>query len=143
MQGQKEIRDSLHRGVVILERAEAQSRKEVEQMHETRQIFSEQLADINNIDPSEWSAAGIEEELSKALAKVDQAQAIYTQSRAKIDALRGQDLESQAEENSTQEGQGAANAPESFGANLIRGFAFNLPLILALFLGLVLFHILK
>ena len=112
-------------------------------MHETRQIFSEQLADINNIDPSEWSAAGIEEELSKALAKVDQAQAIYTQSRAKIDALRGQDLESQAEENSTQEGQGAANAPESFGANLIRGFAFNLPLILALFLGLVLFHILK
>jgi DNA repair exonuclease SbcCD ATPase subunit len=143
MQGQKEIRDSLHRGVVILERAEAQSRKEVEQMHETRQIFSEQLAEINNIDPSEWSAAGIEEELSKALAKVDQAQAIYTQSRAKIDALRGQDLETQSEENSTHEGQVPTNAPESFGANLIRGFAFNLPLILALFLGLVLFHILK
>ena len=143
MQGQKEIRDSLHRGVVILERAEGQSRKEVEQMHETRQIFSEQLDEINNIDPSEWSAAGIEEELSKALAKVDQAQAIYTQSRAKIDALRGQDLESQSEENSAHEGQTAPNVQESFGANLIRGFAFNLPLILAIFLELVLFHILK
>ncbi|NCZ96894.1 hypothetical protein EBZ02_07040, partial [bacterium] len=80
--GQREIRERLLRAIVILERAEGQSRKEVEQMHETRQTFSEQLAEINAIEPSEWSPSSIEEELSRALAKVDQAQAVYTQSRA-------------------------------------------------------------
>ena len=66
IEGQREIRDRLLRAVVILERAEGQGRKEVEQMHETRQVFSEQLSEINDINPSEWAATDIEGELSKA-----------------------------------------------------------------------------
>ena len=143
MHGQREIRERLLRAIVILERAESQSRKEVEQMHETRQTFSEQLAEINNIDPAEWSPSSIEEELSRALAKVDQAQAVYTQSRAKLDALRGRDLEpteSGDEGSSTSSG---STGSDSFTDNFLRGLAFNLPLILAIFLGLILFSILK
>lgn len=142
VQGQREIRDSLLRAVVILERAESQSRKEVEQMHETRQVFSEQLSEINNIDPSEWSAVGIEQELSKALAKVDQAQAIYTQSRAKLDALRGRDLEPTTEDG-TLSSASATPSSDSFVANFARGLAFNLPLILSLLAALILYNILK
>jgi DNA repair exonuclease SbcCD ATPase subunit len=142
VQGQREIRDSLLRAVVILERAESQSRKEVEQMHETRQVFSEQLSEINNIDPSEWSAAGIEQELSKALAKVDQAQAIYTQSRAKLDALRGRDLEPTTEDG-TPSSASTTPSSDSFVANFSRGLAFNLPLILSLLAALILYNILK
>ena len=142
VQGQREIRDSLLRAVVILERAESQSRKEVEQMHETRQVFSEQLSEINNIDPSEWSAAGIEQELSKALAKVDQAQAIYTQSRAKLDALRGRDLEPTTEDG-TPSSVSTTPSSDSFVANFARGLAFNLPLILSLLAALILYNILK
>ena len=142
VQGQREIRDSLLRAVVILERAESQSRKEVEQMHETRQVFSEQLSEINNIDPSEWSAAGIEQELSKALAKVDQAQAIYTQSRAKLDALRGRDLEPTTEDG-TPSSVSTTPSSDSFVANFARGLAFNLPLILSLLAALILYKILK
>ena len=140
--GQREIRERLLRAIVILERAEGQSRKEVEQMHETRQTFSEQLAEIHAIDPSEWSPSSIEEELSRALAKVDQAQAVYTQSRAKLDALRGRDLEPDSalgDEARTS----ASSGPESFSDNLLRGLAFNLPLIAALLLGLALFRLLK
>ena len=143
LEGQKDIRDRLLRGVIILERAEAQGRKEVEQMHETRQVFSEQLSQITKIDPSEWSATGIEEELSKSLAKVDQAQAIYTQSRAKIDALRGRDLDPTADETEGNASNSAGNVQESFSTNFVRGLAFNLPLILAILLGLALFHFLK
>jgi len=143
VQGQREIRDSLLRAVVILERAESQSRKEVEQMHETRQVFSEQLSEINNIAPSEWSASDIEGELSKALAKVDQAQAIYTQSRAKLDALRGRDLEPSTEDGSSPSSASNAQASDSFVANFARGLAFNLPLILSLLAALVLYNILK
>lgn len=143
LHGQREIKERLLRAIVILERAETQSRKEVEQMHETRQTFSEQLAEINNIDPAEWSPSSIEEELARALAKVDQAQAVYTQSRAKLDALRGRDLEPTE---SLEEGSGAGSGSsghDSFSDNLIRGLAFNLPLIAAIFFGLVLFRILK
>lgn len=142
IEGQREIRDRLLRAVVILERAETQSRKEVEQMYETRQVFSEQLSTINDINPSEWAATDIDGELSKALAKVDQAQAIYTQSRAKLDALRGRDLEpdssSEEEARST-----ASQGTDSFVDNLVRGFAFNLPLIGAILLGLAVFRLLK
>lgn len=143
LEGQREIRDRLLRAVVILERAEGQGRKEVEQMHETRQVFSEQLSEINDINPSEWAATDIEGELSKALAKVDQAQAIYTQSRAKLDALRGRDLE--PETSIDEEGRTHANSSpvDSFSANLQRGLAFNLPLILAILFGLLIFRLLK
>lgn len=142
IEGQREIRDRLLRAVVILERAEAQGRKEVEQMYETRQVFSEQLSTINDINPSEWAATDIDGELSKALAKVDQAQAIYTQSRAKLDALRGRDLEpdSPSEEEAR---SSASQGTDSFMDNLVRGLAFNLPLIGAILLGLVVFRLLK
>ena len=142
IEGQREIRDRLLRAVVILERAEAQSRKEVEQMHETRQVFSEQLSEINAIDPGDWAATDIEGELSKALAKVDQAQAIYTQSRAKLDALRGRDLEpdSPTEDTSTSPGNSGG---DTFQDHLVRGLAFNLPLIVAILLGLAVFRLLK
>lgn len=144
LHGQREVRERLLRAIVILERAEGQGRKEVEQMHETRQTFSEQLAEINAIEPSEWSPSSIEEELSRALAKVDQAQAVYTQSRAKLDALRGRDLEP-AEEGEESSGSGARSggASDSFSENFVRGLAFNLPLIGALLLGLILFQLLK
>lgn len=143
MHGQREIRERLLRAIVILERAEGQSRKEVEQMHETRQTFSEQLAEISAIEPSEWSPSSIEEELARALAKVDQAQAVYTQSRAKLDALRGRDLE--PAEGGEESAGSVSSAPgsDSFTENFLRGLAFNLPLILAIFLGLILFQILK
>ena len=141
--GQREIRERLLRAIVILERAEGQSRKEVEQMHETRQTFSEQLAEINAIEPSEWSPSSIEEELSRALAKVDQAQAVYTQSRAKLDALRGRDLEPAegGEEGASSGVSGGAH--DSFTDNFLRGLAFNLPLIVALLFGLILLRLLK
>jgi len=144
LHGQREVRERLLRAIVILERAEGQGRKEVEQMHETRQTFSEQLAEINAIEPSEWSPSSIEEELSRALAKVDQAQAVYTQSRAKLDALRGRDLEP-AEEGEEGSGSGgrSGGASDSFSENFVRGLAFNLPLIGALLLGLILFQLLK
>ena len=144
LHGQREIRERLLRAIVILERAEGQGRKEVEQMHETRQTFSEQLAEINAIDPSEWGPSSIEEELSRALAKVDQAQAVYTQSRAKLDALRGRDLEpAEGGEEAGSSGSGSGTGSDSFSDNFIRGLAFNLPLIAALLLGLILLHILK
>lgn len=143
VQGQREIRERLLRAIVILERAESQSRKEVEHMHETRQVFSEHLAEINAITPSEWAASSIEDELSRSLAKVDQASAVYTQSRAKLDALRGKDLEPGGGDESSSENGKASDSPgDSFSGNFIRGLAFNLPLIVVLILGLIIFKLL-
>jgi hypothetical protein len=74
---------------------------------------------------------------------VDQAQAIYTQSRAKIDALRGRDLDPTSQDSQDSESSSGGSAPESFSTNLIRGLAFNLPLIIALLVGVILYHFLK
>ena len=75
---------------------------------------------------------------------MDQAQAVYTQSRAKLDALRGRDLEPvEGGEEGASSGGGSGSANDSFADNFLRGLAFNLPLIGALLLGLIFLRLLK
>ncbi len=131
-QGRREIVEKLTRGLVLLEREEFEVKRELEQIKIVRDNFAEHLGQTENLNPAEWSSEELPTELTKALARVDQAKAIYSQSRARLLALR------QAEE-----GQGDDLPPElapelapsyekSFGAMVREGFAYS-----ALPLGLI------
>jgi len=131
--GQKLLRERLTRAVTILERAEYESRKEIEQLQITRETFTEHLAHIEAINPANWTPDAIDEELTKALSKVDHAQSIYNQSRAKIDALSGRDIDdgsvTDSDASQTEAGFGD-DVP--FSELVRRGFGLSLPLILML-----------
>lgn len=132
-QGRREIVEKLTRGLVLLEREEFEVKRELEQIKIVRDNFAEHLGQTENLNPADWTSEELPTELTKALARVDQAKTIYSQSRARLLALR------QAEE-----GQGGDDIPpdlmpeagalyeKSFGAMVREGFAYS-----ALPLGLI------
>src|SRR5476649_2907931 len=105
-EGRREIVEKLTRGLVLLEREEFEVKRELEQIKIVRDSFADHLGQTEILNPADWSSEDLPSELTRALARVDQAKAIYSQSRARLLALR------QAEE-----GQGedipADLAPES------------------------------
>ncbi|GAB4239785.1 MAG: hypothetical protein OHK005_01480 [Candidatus Methylacidiphilales bacterium] len=129
-EGQRWLREKFTRGLALLERAEHEARREVEQIQISRQSFDENLKEIESIDPSSWD----EETLNRSLSKIDHARAIYAQFRARIDALSGRDLsgESASDEETDGVAEGDPLGSPSFFELVRRGFAFTLPLLILL-----------
>jgi DNA repair exonuclease SbcCD ATPase subunit len=132
--GQKSMRERLTRAVTILERAEYEARKEIEQIQLTKETFSEHLAHIEAIQPAQWSPDTLDEELTKALSKIDHAQSVYNQSRAKIDALSGRDIHdgSSTEDDGDENTASTSEGEVGFTELVRRGFALTLPLLVLL-----------
>ena len=130
--GQKSMKERLTRAVAILENAEYDARKEIEQIQLTRQTFADHLATIEEIDPNKWPTETIDDRLTKSLSQIDHARAVYSQARVRIDALSGKDIDEGANDDDE---NGEENA-EAYGVSFIelikRGFALTLPLIIAL-----------
>jgi molecular chaperone GrpE (heat shock protein) len=142
--GQKLLRERLTRAITVLERSEYEARKEIEQLQITRETFTEHLAQIEAINPAGWTPEVMDEELTKALSKVDHAQSSYNQSRAKIDALSGRDIDdgSSTVDNDSDGDSSGVEGNVPFTELVVRGFALTLPLILVL-LGIGLLIIVK
>lgn len=128
-EGLRVITENLHRGLVILEGQEHQIRKEIEQVEFVRNGFSEQLELVRGINPNQWNSKNPLEALTQALATLDQARLVYEQSRSKIDALRSL--------NDTQDENAQNTNPHSFFNQVISGFAYSLPLLIAIILILI------
>src|SRR5271156_2105933 len=87
-EGRREIVEKLTRGLVLLEREEFEGKRELEQIKNVRDNFAEHLGQTEALNPAEWTAEELPSELTKALARVDQAKTVYSQSRARLMALR-------------------------------------------------------
>ena len=126
-EGRREIVEKLTRGLVLLEREEFEVKRELEQIKIVRDSFSEHLGQTENINPSSWSNEELPNELTKALARVDQAKSIYSQSRARLMALR-QAEDGQVEELTPELGSSTTGSAyeKSFGAMVREGFAYSI-----------------
>jgi hypothetical protein len=130
-EGRREIVEKLTRGLVLLERQEFEVKRELEQIKIVRDSFAEHLGQTENLNPSEWANEEMPNELTKALARVDQAKSIYNQSRARLSALRQHDDNGVETEISTDLAPDYLPAADkSFGVMVRDGFAYSLPLIL-------------
>ena len=136
-EGRRDIVEKLTRGLVLLEREEFEVKRELEQIKIVRDSFAEHLGQTENLNPADWSSEELPTELTKALARVDQAKVIYSQSRARLTALR------QAEESQGGDDIPADLMPEpgvsyekSIGSMIKEGFFYSfLPLgLISLFL---------
>jgi predicted RNase H-like nuclease (RuvC/YqgF family) len=130
-EGRRDIVEKLTRGLVLLEREEFEVKRELEQIKIVRDSFAEHLGQTENLNPADWSSEELPTELTKALARVDQAKAIYSQSRARLTALR-QSEEAQGEEIPSDFMPESSNAPyteKTIGAMMKEGFFYSfLPL---------------
>jgi predicted RNase H-like nuclease (RuvC/YqgF family) len=134
-EGRREIVEKLTRGLVLLEREEFEVKRELEQIKIVRDSFAEHLGQTENLNPAEWSSEEMPSELTKALARVDQAKAIYSQSRARLLALRQAEEGHAAEDNAPElmsESSSSASYEKTIGSMVREGFFYS-----ALPLGLV------
>ncbi|PTX99548.1 hypothetical protein DB346_17070 [Verrucomicrobia bacterium LW23] len=126
-EGRRTVLEKLERGLVILENQEFEAKREAEQLRQIREAFNEQLQQIREVDPNEWKGGrdtqSVQAEVTRALARVDQAHAIYTQARSRlakfgeVEATEGDEYLDGASE-------------KSFVTLMKEGFAFTLPLML-------------
>jgi hypothetical protein len=140
-EGRRDIVEKMTRGVVLLEREEIEVKRELEQIKSIRDSFVEHLNQTENINPADWASEDLPSELTKALARVDQAKAIYSQSRARLLALR------QGESGAIPEDElGNELAPltpglaeeKSFGAMLRESCAYSIvPFMMLVVIGLI------
>jgi hypothetical protein len=129
-EGRREIVEKLTRGLVLLERQEFEVKRELEQIKIVRDSFAEHLGLTEGLNPSEWAAEEMPSELTRALARVDQAKSIYSQSRARLAALRQHDEGEEGEVASDLQPEMMVGPDKSFGAMVRDGFAYSLPIIL-------------
>jgi chromosome segregation ATPase len=124
-EGRREIVEKLTRGLVLLERQEFEVKRELEQIRIVRDSFAEHLGQTENLNPADWATEDLPSELTKALARVDQAKAIYSQSRARLLALR------QAEEGQSEDipadlmPEASAPYEKSIGSMMREGFFYS------------------
>lgn len=130
--GRREILEKLTRGLVVLERQEMEIKREAEHIQLVRETFSEHLKEVESIKPQDWSPDALQAELTRALAVIDQAQAVHGQARARLDALQDEPLNGE-------QTAAAADTGKSFGDMVRDGFAYSLPVII---LGLIYLFIL-
>jgi DNA repair exonuclease SbcCD ATPase subunit len=140
-EGRRDIVEKLTRGLVVLEREELEVKRELEQIKSVRHGFAEHLNQVEGLNPAEWSSEELPNELTKALARVDQAKTVHNQSRARLTALR------QSEENAAAGDElapeyapvsGGQSYEKSFGAMVREGFAYSIvPFVMLVIIVLV------
>ncbi len=134
--GRRMVLERFNRGLVVLDRQERQLQKEMEQIDYTKNSFRELLDEIDGINPQEWGRDSLTEELTRALAKVDQARVVYDQSHTRLQALRDMtDSPGETVPDWNQENTAAVKeeTSTSFGDMVKSGFAYSLPLLVAIF----------
>jgi len=147
-EGRRDIVEKLTRGLVLLEREEFEVKRELEQINVVRNSFAEHLGQTESLTPSDWPSEELPTELTKALARVDQAKTIYNQSRARLMALRqnedGQSDEGIASDLAPEQRESGVPYEKSIGAMVREGFFYSaLPLGLCsvfLILAYILLH---
>jgi chromosome segregation ATPase len=135
-EGRRDIVEKLTRGLILLERHEQEAKRELEQIKIVRDNFSEHLQQTETLNPADVPDEELAGELTRALARIEQAKNIFSQSRARLAALR-----------QTEEGGSVDIAPEyapeaapaydkSFGTMVRDGLAYSLPALIVAVLGL-------
>jgi chromosome segregation ATPase len=136
-EGRRDIVEKLTRGLILLERHEEEAKRELEQIKIVRDNFSEHLQQTETLNPSEVPDEELAGELTRALARVEQAKNMFSQSRARLAALRQTEEGSAAEFASEYVPEVAPVYDKSFGTMVRDGFAYSLPIIVVVVLGLV------
>ena len=140
-EGRRDIVEKLTRGLVVLEREELEVKRELEQIKSVRHGFAEHLNQVEGLNPSDWSAEELPNELTKALARVDQARSVHNQSRARLLALRQSEEGASAGDELAPEFAPQASGQtyeKSFGAMVREGFAYSIvPFVMLVIIVLV------
>jgi len=125
----RDMIQKLSRGVVLAEKEEQQATRTAALFAETRARFRDALSELQSISEEDWSEEDFEAELTRGLAVVESAHALYEKSLARIEASGWQKGGTRAEVDVLGDREGLTPARPGFGYWLKVGVAVCLPLI--------------
>jgi chromosome segregation ATPase len=128
---QVEMTERLSSSTTLIEREIFEMRQEIDDLEQCRSCFASHLTKIEKLNPEGWSRDQLAEQLDRALALVEHAEDEYGQAADHFSRTRSASIFS---------GVRRAKGPKSeFTQQMLRGFAFNLPIIALGSVALVLY----
>jgi glucose-6-phosphate 1-dehydrogenase len=141
-EGQRATLERMKRGLILLDQQEFELKREFEEVGLIRDSFANHLRLLEAIRPQAWDPMNLEDELTGALATIDQAKATYNQAQVRLEAVRRQSGSTE-EPAASLEGDEPSAAPSAFWSRVGAGFAYTLPLLIGLFLLLLIWMVAK
>ena len=128
--GKKDIIDKLGRGMVLVEKEQAQAVRMVELLSEIREQFRNSLSELRKINEDIWADDEYQTELTRALVRVDLAREMYRKALAKIDSASWhKDGDQKRPSEMLVETRRELSDRKGFGYWFVAGLAASLPLI--------------
>lgn len=119
---QVEMTERLSSATTLIDRQLFEMRQEIEELDQCRDCFTAHLSKVEKLNPEAWSRDQLAEQLDRAVAIVEHAEDEYGQAAEHFSRTRSASIF---------QGVRRAKGPQGeFNQQLLRGFAFNLPLIL-------------
>jgi chromosome segregation ATPase len=130
---QVEMSERLSSSVTLIDRQIFEMRQEIEDLEQCRDCFSSHLSKIDKLNPESWSRDQLEGNLDRAQALVEHADDEYGQAADHFSRTRSASIFSGVTR--------VRSSNHEFTQNLVRGFAFNLPVLLLGGTALVLYFL--
>jgi predicted RNase H-like nuclease (RuvC/YqgF family) len=147
--GKRDLLEKLSRSVSSVERDLYDAQKRVEELSLTHDDFRRHLDILKSLQPEKWHRSQVDEELDQALAAIEDAEADFAKGVRRLESLRivesnpiaacvSHKTTSVIEESTFEATMTCSSPTEEMIVWMRRGFAFTLPLIGSLLLGLLL-----
>ncbi|MFM7607117.1 MAG: hypothetical protein ACKO8Z_18210 [Prosthecobacter sp.] len=146
--GKRDLLEKLGRSVSHVERELYDTQKRAEELSLTQDDFRRHLDLLKSLQPEKWHRSQVDEELDQALAAIQDAEADYAKGTRRLESLRSVDAGSvtsgmsrqmdSLEESISNQTMSFSNPAREMMVWMRRGFAFTLPLIGAMLIGLLL-----
>jgi predicted nuclease with TOPRIM domain len=135
--GRQEMLQHLTRGLVLLEEAEFNARRDAEQMAKTLQDLREALAKVEAIREDGWTKENFDIELTRALTTLENARMEWNSARLKFQVLSGATPTEGATQAPSESSAAALLAPQNFRELCRVGLALTWPVAAVALAGVV------
>jgi chromosome segregation ATPase len=135
--GKRDIGERLNQATVTLESELYTAQKLVQELSTTVDTYSKHLDNLRDMHPEKWSRAHVEEELDHCIVLIAEAESDFSKCTRRLAGVRPVENATEREV-LTATTNTALSAEEDLRVWAKRGFAFTLPLIATLIVGLIL-----
>jgi len=115
MQGRAEMGEKLSRALAHLDRETYEAQRRVEQLLVIKDTFNHQLDIIDSLNPEQWDASDLRQDLGRALGMIEESREEYVKGSARIHQLTTSSASVQG--NSAAASSNSSNSPQSAAAN--------------------------
>lgn len=141
--GKRELTERISRSVVAIEGELYNSQKLVEELTATYDNHNRHLDILRSLQPEKWQRNQVDEELDRALAAIEEAQADFAKCSRRLDSLRPVSTDSGSMASASSHSTGSLTLNDDLKVWAKRGFAFvAVPLLAATVVGLIIARIL-